>query len=113
MNWNRLIFSLVILAACVLGLVFYSSLLVHILLALVLAYLLDPAITWMEYKKVPRWLGVLIVYIAAGGLLAWLMVTYIPVLIRQGTEFLALLNSTEQTPLKAIVELPVVDLSTI
>lgn len=42
----------------------------YLLLALVLAYFVDPVITWMEYKRVPRWLGTLIVYLATIGLLA-------------------------------------------
>ncbi|MCB5247405.1 MAG: AI-2E family transporter [Candidatus Cloacimonetes bacterium] len=108
MNWTRLIFTLIILLACVLALVFYSPLLIYLLLALVLAYFLDPAITWMEYKKIPRWLGVLILYFIIAGVLTWLIATYVPELIRQGNQFLALLSRTDQSPLQLIVDLPVI-----
>ncbi|MDD4224550.1 MAG: AI-2E family transporter [Candidatus Cloacimonetes bacterium] len=108
MNWTRLIFTLIILLACVLALVFYSPLLIYLLLALVLAYFLDPAITWMEYKKIPRWLGVLILYFIIAGVLTWLIATYVPELIRQGNQFLALLSWTDQSPLQLIVDLPVI-----
>ncbi len=108
MNWTRLLFTLIILAACVLALIFYSPLLVYLLLALVLAYVLDPLITWMEYKKVPRWLGALIVYIIIAGVLAWLIATYVPELVRQGNQFLALLNRTDKSPQQLIIGLPII-----
>lgn len=106
MNWNRLIFTLIILAACALAFVFYRPLLMYLLLALVLAYFVDPVITWMEYKRVPRWLGTLIVYLATIGLLAWLIVTYVPMLIREGNQFLALLSRTDRPLLQTILDLP-------
>ncbi len=107
MNWTRLIFTLIILAACVLGFLFYRPLLTYLLLALILAYFFDPLITWMEYKRIPRWLGVLIVYIVISGVLSWLIATYLPELIKQGNLFLALLNRTDQAPLQIIINLPV------
>lgn len=106
MNWNRLIFTIIILAACILAFIFYRPLLMYLLLSLVLAYFLDPVITWMEYKRVPRWLGTLIVYLVILGLLAWLITTYVPVLIREGNQFLALLGRTDRPLLQTILDLP-------
>lgn len=108
MNWSRLIFNILILAVLVLGLFFYSSLLTHLLLAMVLAYLLDPAVTWMENKKVPRWLGVIIVYIIVAGLLAWMIAVYVPRIVKEGEQFLALLSQTDRAPLELIRDLPFV-----
>lgn len=106
MNWPRLIFTLLILAACVLAFIFYSPLINHLVLALVLAYFLDPVVTWLEYKNLPRWLGTLIVYLLILGVLAWLIVTYVPELVSQGNQFMKLLSRTDQSQLQTILEQP-------
>ncbi len=107
MNWNRLFFTLIILAASVLAVIFYSPLLAYLVLALVLAYVFDPAITWMEYRRIPRWLGTLIVYLVIAGVLTWLILTYVPALIKQANQFLALLSRADQPLLQTIMDLPV------
>ncbi|MCB5224645.1 MAG: AI-2E family transporter [Candidatus Cloacimonadaceae bacterium] len=108
MNWPKLIFNILILAVVVLGLFFYSSLITRLLLAMVLAYLLDPAVTWMEHKKVPRWLSVIIVYIVVAGLLTLAIGVYAPKVIKEANQFLALLSQTDQAPLELIKDLPIV-----
>lgn len=53
-----------------------SSVVVTLLVSILIAYLLDPAVEWMERIRVPRTLGsLLVVVLALGllGLLAWLL----------------------------------------
>jgi predicted PurR-regulated permease PerM len=54
-----------------------------------LAFVLDPAVTLLARRDVPRWAGVLIMYVAVVGLL-WLLVAFaLPPISRQTREFIA------------------------
>ncbi|HEY1331872.1 MAG TPA: AI-2E family transporter [Actinomycetota bacterium] len=63
------------------------AILAPLLVALVVVYLLNPTVTWLEERRVRRWIGALAVYIvflaAVGVGLAYL----IPVLTHQASEF--------------------------
>lgn len=57
------------------------------LLAIVIAYALDPAINWLQNKKIPRILGVLTVYIGSLFILAFLFYLIIPPLFVEVKNF--------------------------
>jgi predicted PurR-regulated permease PerM len=53
---------LVLAAACWL-LVLLRSVAIPLLLALLLAYCFDPAVRWLEHRRLPRWAAVLLVFV--------------------------------------------------
>lgn len=72
----RIIAAGIVIAFCY----WASSVLVTLLVAVLMAYFLDPVVTWLEYVRVPRALGsllVLIVTLALLTVLAWSLVDHI------------------------------------
>ena len=63
-----------------------ESILVLIGLALFLAIGLEPAIAWLIRRHLPRWLAVLIVFLAALAVVGGFLATAIPVVVAQSTE---------------------------
>ncbi|MBW6513954.1 MAG: AI-2E family transporter [Candidatus Syntrophosphaera sp.] len=106
MNWTRLIFIVLMAVVAIAALIFYSSILVKLLLAIVLAYILDPLVTRLEFKRIPRWLAILLVYALIGGIIAWLSAWFIPRLIAEGNQFITLLGRTDRPISEIILELP-------
>lgn len=109
MNWTRLFFIILMVVVAIAALIFYSSILVKLLLAVVLAYLLDPLVTHLEYRRIPRWLSVLLVYALVGGLIAWLSARFIPRLIEEGNQFITLLSRSDRPVSLTILELPFIN----
>lgn len=74
-----------VLVAIALGAAFTSigQILTYVGAALFLALGLDPMITWLETRKVPRWAAIIIVLVAFAGLIAGLVFAIIPVIADQ------------------------------
>jgi predicted PurR-regulated permease PerM len=66
-----------------------GTILTYVGAALFLALGLDPIVTWLETRKVPRWAAIIIVLVAFAGLLAGLVFAIIPVVIEQVTAAVA------------------------
>lgn len=64
------------------------SVLVLVLFAAFLAIGLNPAVDWLEHKKIRRWLAVLIVVLVALGMFAGFLFLIVPPLVTQTTTFL-------------------------
>jgi len=60
--WTYLL-SLVVGAVLIWFLVLVRSVAIPLLLALLLAYCLDPAVRWLEKRRLPRWASVLVVFV--------------------------------------------------
>lgn len=108
MNWTKILFYLVLALAVVMALYFYSRIFSYVALALVLSYLLDPLVSWVERRHVPRWLSVLSVYLAIIGALTWLSVRFVPDLLRQGRELMELMQSGVPGGENLLVTLPLI-----
>jgi len=65
---------------------FIRDILLMILVAVLLAALIEPFAKWFEDHRVPRGLAVLIVYVVLGALLTGVLVYLIPVLIEQAVQ---------------------------
>ncbi len=109
MNWTRIFFFLLIAVVIIFCLLFYSPVLAYLLLSIVFSYILDPLVTWLEFKKIPRWLSVILVYIVIAGLIVWLSATYIPRFIEQGNQLIALLEKTDKPLNETILGLPFIN----
>ena len=108
MNWNRIIFILLLLTLIVLGIIFYSPIFIYLIISVIVSYIFDPIITWLEYKGMARWISILLVYAVIAGLIAWLVITYIPRLIDQGNQLLRFISRSDVPLNQAIVELPLI-----
>lgn len=106
MNWTRILFSFLIIVVIVFCLLFYSPVIAYLLLSIVFSYILDPIITWLEFKGIPRWLSVILVYFVIAGIIAWLSATYIPRLIEQGNQLIALLAKSDKPLNETILGMP-------
>jgi predicted PurR-regulated permease PerM len=60
-----------------------GSVLTPFVIALVLAYILDPAVDWLQRRRVPRWLAILLLALPALALIALGVGVGIPALFRQ------------------------------
>ena len=106
MNWTKRIFYFLLLALIVLGLFFYHSIIAYLIYALVVSYLLDPFVGWLERKKIPRWLAVLTIYLVIAGIIAWFTSRLVPALIQQGNNLINILSSGERLTGQYIITLP-------
>jgi len=106
MNWTKLLFYSLLAGVIALGVYFYSRVFGYVALALVLSYLLDPLVNWVERLHLPRWLAVLCVYLGIIGILAWLSVRFIPDLVRQGRNLITMMQNTPPSGDNLLVTLP-------
>ena len=108
MNWNRIIFILLFLTLIVLGIIFYSPIFIYLIISIIVSYIFDPIVSWLEFKGMARWIAILCVYAVIAGLIAWLVITYIPRLIEQGNQLIKFISRTDVPLDQAIVQLPLV-----
>ncbi|MCK9556708.1 MAG: AI-2E family transporter [Candidatus Cloacimonetes bacterium] len=109
MNWTKLIFNLILGILFVAGLIFYRWVFIYLIFAVIFTYILDPAVTWLEYKHWPRWLGVIALYLSILGILAWFTSRLIPELIAQGNSLLAILGHEEVMNVDYLIQIPFVN----
>jgi predicted PurR-regulated permease PerM len=70
-------------AALLLLLYFLSPILAPFLFAAILAYITNPAVSWLERHRVPRTLGTALVMLLLGGLFVLLMLILLPLFIKE------------------------------
>ena len=63
-----------------------GTVILYIALALFLALGLDPVVTWLQGKGMPRWTAILIVFAAVIGIFVGLIWTIVPIVIEQITQ---------------------------
>lgn len=66
-----------------------GTVMTYIFLALFIALGLDPLVSWLERKKLPRALAIAIVFLGVLGVFTGLLLYLIPVLVEQGGYFIA------------------------
>lgn len=88
-TWASLwrVFFMIVLATV---LFFAADVLIALFLAVVVSSALDPIVSWLENKKIPRILGTLAIYIIVVFMLAFIIYAIIPIAL---SEFTSLLNS--------------------
>lgn len=109
MNWTKIGFYLLLAAVFVGALIFYRWIFSYLIAAMVFSYILNPAVSFLEQRHIPRWLGVLLLYLSVGGLIAWFTSRFIPDLIIQGNNLFALLSLEGGFDASAILKIPIVD----
>lgn len=63
-----------------------STVILYIALALFLALGLDPLVSWLQRRGMPRWLAILLVFAAVIGLFVGIIATAVPLVAQQVTE---------------------------
>ncbi|HNQ44170.1 MAG TPA: AI-2E family transporter, partial [Candidatus Cloacimonadota bacterium] len=106
MNWTKLFFYIFLGAIVVAAFIFYRWVFIYLIASMIFSYILDPAVTLLERKGIPRWLGVIMIYLSVAGLIAWFTSRYIPDLIQQGNSLISLLGDEEHLTGQAILKLP-------
>ncbi|GAA4385223.1 AI-2E family transporter [Agromyces bauzanensis] len=60
-----------------------GTVILYVALALFLALGLDPVVSWLQRRDLPRWLAILLVVVAVVGLFVGLIATLVPIVIEQ------------------------------
>ncbi len=68
---------------------FLQPLLIPVAIAAILAFLLEPVVQWLTRFQISRILAIIMVYLAATGLLAGIIIWILPSAIRQGNSFIS------------------------
>lgn len=74
-----------------------STILLYVGTALFLSLGLDPVISWLERRKLPRWAAVLITILGVLGVFAGIILTIVPVIVDQISQLIAQIEETAQT----------------
>ncbi|GAA1804905.1 AI-2E family transporter [Agromyces neolithicus] len=65
-----------------------GTVILYVALALFLALGLDPVVSWLQRRGMPRWVAILIVFAAVIGLFVGLIATIVPIVIRETTNLI-------------------------
>ena len=77
----------VLLAALLGGIVGQlGTVILYVALALFLALGLDPVVSWLQRREMPRWLAILLVFVVVIGVFVGLIATIVPIIVEQTTK---------------------------
>jgi len=62
-----------------------GTVILYVALALFLALGLDPVVSWLQRRDIPRWLAILLVFVVVIGVFVGLIATIVPIVVRQTT----------------------------
>ncbi|MFB3845133.1 MAG: AI-2E family transporter [Candidatus Cloacimonadaceae bacterium] len=94
MKLTRWIMYLVILALLIVSVMFYSWVLKYLLISIIFAYILNPWVTWLERKHIPRLLGIFMVYIVIALAIVWVILRFIPVIVNEAQGLITFLKTS-------------------
>lgn len=106
MNWAKTIFYVFLAAIIIAALIFYRWIFHYLIAAWIFSYILEPAVNYLEHKRIPRWMSVLVVYLSVGGLIAWFTSRLIPELMTQANSLISLLGHKEEVNSDILLQLP-------
>jgi predicted PurR-regulated permease PerM len=87
-TWGTL-WKVLALLALVAGIFFARDILIAAVLAIVIATSLDPAVSWLERRRIPRILGTLAVYIVGIFLISLILYVILPLFLTELNDILA------------------------
>ncbi|NLO44373.1 MAG: AI-2E family transporter [Candidatus Cloacimonetes bacterium] len=109
MNWAKITFRIITATLILAALFFYRQVLGHLIIAIIFSYILDPAVSWLEHKKVPRLWGVITIYLFLAGLLAILSVRTIPVFIKQANNLIDIFKQDGNINAELFLRIPIIE----
>jgi predicted PurR-regulated permease PerM len=102
-RWFMYLLFLVLLAA---GIMFYSWIFKYLISAVIFAYILNPWVSWLERRKVPRLAGIILAYFIIGAFIAWIAVSVLPVIISQAQSLLAFIKANSRDGNISLLKVP-------
>jgi predicted PurR-regulated permease PerM len=96
MNLTKLFLFLIILAVVVAGIMFYSWVFKYLIGAVIFTYIFNPSVCWLERRRIPRILGILIVYSVIGTFIAWSAIMVLPILIDQAQNLFEFIKTNSE-----------------
>ncbi len=108
MDLTKILMYLLIIAVVLAAVMFYRFILSYLVISLIVAYLLDPLVTFWERHHVPRWLSILITYTSILMILIWSMYQLIPTLSEQGRQLFELVEQDTGGE-RSLSELPLIN----
>src|SRR5215207_6534906 len=63
-----------------------GTVILYVALALFLALGLDPVVSWLQRREMPRWLAILLVFVVVIGVFVGLIATIVPLIVQQTTK---------------------------
>jgi len=106
MNWTKTIFYIIMAVVAVAALIFYRWVFPYLIAAWIFSYILDPAVSFMEHRRIPRWLSVLILYLSVLGIIAWFTSRLIPELMAQANNLIAILGHDDTMSTEILMQIP-------
>lgn len=108
MNWNRIGFYLLLAVVILAALVFYRWVFSYLIASLLLSYILQPIVSYLQRWRIPRWAGVASLYLLLASLLAWVTAWLIPDLVSQANNLYLLLQHEEGLSVDTLLKIPFV-----
>jgi predicted PurR-regulated permease PerM len=102
-KWIYIILIFIVLAMAVFV---YRTIFSYILVSLIFAYILNPAVVFLENRGLSRTFSILIIYIGLALLIAWGVNSLLPQVIKQAESLLAVFKSSNVGPDMQIENLP-------
>src|SRR5215207_7073754 len=62
-----------------------GTVILYVALALFLALGLDPVVSWLQRREMPRWVAILLVFVVVIGVFVGLIATIVPIVVEQTT----------------------------
>jgi predicted PurR-regulated permease PerM len=106
MKLTRWFAYLLILAILVAGVMFYSWIFKNLFIAVIFAYIINPWVSWLERHRVPRLMGIFLVYIIMGVLITWAVLRLVPVIINEAQGLLAFLKTSSEKGEITLLKVP-------
>lgn len=108
-NWAKITFRVFATALILAALFFYRQVFGHLIIAIIFSYILDPAVSWLEHKQVPRLWGVITIYLFLAGLLAIFSVRTIPVFVKQANSLIDILKQDGNINAQLFLRIPIIE----
>lgn len=109
MNWTKISFYILLAVVLAGALIFYRWIFSYLIASMIFSYILHPAVSFLEQRRIPRWAGVIMLYLSVAGAVAWFTSRYIPELIAQGNNLFTLLSHEGGLDVSSIMQIPFVN----
>jgi predicted PurR-regulated permease PerM len=108
MNLTKWILYSLIIVLVVCGLMFYSWIFKYLAWAVVFSYIFNPTVNWLERHRIPRLVGILLVYSFVGTILTLSIIRLLPVLVEQAQSLFNFIKTTSQQGEISLLKIPFV-----
>ncbi len=94
MKLTRWLIYILFAAVFVAGIWFYSLIFKYLITAVIFSYIINPWINWLERRRIPRLLGILLVYVVIGLTITWALTRILPLIIAQAQSLMDFIQTS-------------------